>query len=205
MATSCLPPRALWVALAFASCLPALGCAPKRVAAARQPAPVRLLSEVAEQETATLKEVREDVEIDTRDHDRTPKVVARGETALLPAEGLVVKLYGDEQASKGISVDNLVLLEVLGEDGKVVNRGAVGYSDLVMMGAERVDNIGRQAFNFEPGEVTLTSLLPEHGYYRLRATVLDYFGVGRCSDVWLHFSPLGSEPSGAKNDEWRSQ
>ena len=177
----------------------AAGCA-KRVGASKAPAPVRLLTEVAEQETANFKETRDDVEIDTRDHDRTPKVVARGETALLPAEGLVVKLYGDEGAQKGFGVDNLILLEVLGENGKVVNRGAIGFSDLVMMGSERVDNIGRQAFNFEPGEVALTSLLPEHGFYRLRATVLDYYGIGRCTDVWLHFSATGEASTGADSD-----
>jgi hypothetical protein len=181
------------------------GCAGKRVGSGKTPAPVRLLSETAEQETANLKETRDDVEIDTRDHDRTPKVVARGETALLPADGLVVKLYGDEKAEKGFSVDNLVLLEVLGENGKVVNRAAIGFTDLVLMGSERVDNIGRQAFNFDPGEIVLGSLLPEHGYYRLRATVLDYSGVGRCSDVWMHFFPAdGARPSGAA-DELRGQ
>ena len=182
----------------------ASGCA-KRVGSSKAPAPVRLLTETAEQETAQFKESREDVEIDTRDHERTPKVVARGETALLPAEGLIVKLYGDEGAQKGFSVDNLILLEVLGENGKVVNRGAIGFSDLVLMGNERVDNIGRQAFNFEPGEVALTSLLPEHGFYRLRATVLDYYGIGRVTDVWLHFSSAGGSTSGGSSDELRGQ
>ena len=200
MSDSRLPSRG-WILVA-ALVVPLLGCS-KRVSNAKAPAPVRLLTEVTEQETASLKELREDVEIDTRDHDRTPHVVARGETALLPADGLVVKLYGDDAASKGFSVDNLVLLEVLAENGKVVNRGAIGFSDLVMMGNERVDNIGRQAFNFEPGEIALTSLLPERGYYRLRATVLDYFGVGRCTDVWLHFSTLGSEETPAKSSEER--
>lgn len=191
--------RALLIALAVL----AAGCA-KRVGPSKVPAPVRLLSETAEQETSQFKESREDVEIDTRDHERTPKVVARGETALLPAEGLVVKLYGDEAGQKGFSVDNLVLLEVLGENGKVLNRAAVGFSDLVLMGSERVDNIGRQAFNFDPGEVQLSSLLPEHGYYRLRATVLDYHGIGRCSDVWLHFAPAGGSATGG-SDELRGQ
>lgn len=176
------------------------GCAGKRVGGGKTPAPVRLLTETAEQETANLKETREDVEIDTRDYDRTPKVVARGETALLPSDGLVVKLYGDEKAEKGFSVDNLVLLEVLGENGKVINRAAIGFTDLVLMGSERVDNIGRQAFNFDPGEIVLSSLLPEHGFYRLRATVLDYSGVGRCTDVWLHFSS-GDAPASKSSDE----
>ena len=176
------------------------GCAGKRVGGGKTPAPVRLLTETAEQETANLKETREDVEIDTRDSDRTPTVVARGETALLPSDGLVVKLYGDEKAEKGFSVDNLVLLEVLGENGKVINRAAIGFTDLVLMGSERVDNIGRQAFNFDPGEIVLSSLLPEHGFYRLRATVLDYSGVGRCTDVWLHFSS-GDAPASKSSDE----
>lgn len=172
------------------------GCA-RRVGASAAQKPVRLLAETADRETTQLTERREDVEVDTRDYDRTPRVVAKGETPLLPAEGQLVRLYGDEAASKGIEVDNFILLEVLGEDGKVKNRAAVGFTDLVLMGNERVDNLGRRAFKFEAGEVVLGSLLPEKGYYRLRATVLDYYGVGRCSDVWLHFQPAGA---GAADD-----
>ena len=187
--------------LALCALLLAGGCA-KRVAPAKAPKPVRLLSQVAEKETEQFPDKREDIEIDTRDHDRTPRVVATGESPLLPTDGLMVKIYGDEEGLMGWDVDNLLLLEVLAENGKIVNRAAIGFSDLVMMGNERIDALGRQAFTFEPGEIILGTLVPEHGFYRLRATVLDYYGNGRCSDVWLHFS---SSAGGGSADELRGQ
>ena len=57
------------------------------------------------------------------------------------------------------------------------------------IGRERVDNIGPMAFSFEPGAVDVTHLLPEAEPFKLRATVLDYSGVGRVSHVFLVLEP----------------
>jgi hypothetical protein len=189
-------------ALAVTILLVASGC-PKRA----DPSPakshtVRLLSEAPEKETTQLTERRGDVEIDTRDHERTPRVVATGETPLLSLEGLSARLYGDEAATVGISVDNFILIEVLSDGGKVLDRVCVGYTDGVLIGNERLDNLGRRAFNFEPGEVNLTPRLPEKGAFKLRATALDYHGVGRVSDVFVAFKPEAGERTG---DDLRGQ
>ncbi|MDP1915810.1 MAG: hypothetical protein Q8L14_06180 [Myxococcales bacterium] len=176
-----------------------VGC-PKRVAPAVTGKTIRLLSETAERETAQLTELRKDLEVDTRDFDRTPHVVATGETPLFSAEGADVRLYGDEAASKGFSVDNIILLEVLGADGKVLRAAVIGYSDPVSQGRETIDNLGRQAFSFEAGELNLAPVLPEHGSFRLRATVLDYFGVGKVSDVFVRV-----EPKASSSDDLRGQ
>lgn len=173
---------------------------PKRAATAVTGKTIRLLSETAERETAQLTELRKDLEVDTRDFDRTPHVVATGETPLLSAEGADVRLYGDEAASKGFSVDNIILLEVLGADGKVLRAAVIGYSDPVSQGRETIDNLGRQAFSFEAGELNLAPVLPEHGSFRLRATVLDYFGVGKVSDVFVRV-----EPKASSSDDLRGQ
>src|SRR5690242_15413959 len=122
-----MTPRKLVLAAVVASSLgcvkqvPASASAPK----ASVPRSVRLLSETAERETAQIEARREDVEIDTRDFERTPHVVATGETPLLRLDGARARLYGNEAASEGFSVDNCILLEVLNEQGKVVNRGVV--------------------------------------------------------------------------------
>jgi hypothetical protein len=158
---------------------------PKRASTPVTTQTIRLLTETAERETTQLNEFRTDLEVDTRDFDRTPRVVAKGETPLFSAEGADVRLYGDEAASKGFAVDNFILLEVLGADGRVLRAAVIGYSDPVSQGRETIDNLGRQAFAFEPGEINLVSLLPDHGTFRLRATVLDSFGVGKVSDVFL--------------------
>ncbi|MBL8917857.1 MAG: hypothetical protein JNJ54_03280 [Myxococcaceae bacterium] len=153
---------------------------------------IRLLSDTPERETTTLTELRSDLEIDTRDFDRTPHVVATGETPLFSSDGVDVRLYGDEACTKGFFVDNLIFLEVLGSDGKVLRSAVIGSSDPVSQGKETIDNLGRRAFSFEPGELNLASLLPERGSFRLRATVLDYYGVGKVSDVFLRVEARAS-------------
>jgi hypothetical protein len=177
------------VAASFLACVKQVPATPTR---SGPPRPVQLLGETPERETSQIEAKREDVEIDTRDFDRTPRVVATGETPLLRLEGARARLYGDAAGKEGFSVDNLVLLEVLDERGKVLERGAVGFTDLVMIGKEQVDSVGRMSFTFEAGEVEITHLLPESAPFKLRATVLDYSGVGRVSNVYLLLEPRGS-------------
>jgi hypothetical protein len=186
-----MPRLALLVVLEIALA----GC-PKRVDEAKAaPRVVKLIADTPERETTTLTEARNDIEIDTHDHDRTPHVVATGETPMLTADGLVARLYGDEACTQGWSVDNFLLIEIVADNGHIVDRVSVGFTDTVMMGSETIDNVGRQAFNFDPGEINLTPKLPDRPF-KLRATALDYFGVGRVSDVYVALRPEAPERSG---------
>ena len=171
------------------------GC-PKRVEGASEARTVRLIADTPERETTIISELRKDVEIDTRDHERTPHIVATGETPLMTARGLTARLYGDEAGTQGWSVDNFLLIEVVADNGRVLDRISVGFTDTVLMGTETIDNLGRRAFNFEAGEINLTPRLPEKGSFKLRATALDYFGVGRVSDVWVVLKPEAGERTG---------
>lgn len=186
-----MTPRKLLIAAATVSCLACAKQVPNSVTStqATSPRAIQLLTETPERETTSIEAKREDVEIDTRDHERTPRVVATGETPVLQLDGARARLYGDAAATQGFSVDNCILLEVLDAGGKVVNRGVVGFSEPVDIGRERVDNIGARAFAFEPGTVDVTSHLPESQPFKLRATVLDYSGVGRVSNVFLVLEP----------------
>lgn len=187
-----MPRLALAVAIGFLL----TGC-PKRVESASSPArTVKLIADTPERETTTIGDLRADVEIDTRDHERTPHVVATGETPLMTAHGLTARLYGDEEGTKGWGVDNFLLIEVVAENGKVLERMSVGFTDTVIIGRETIDNLGRRAFNFEPGEINLTPKLPEKGTFKLRATALDYFGVGRVTDVFVVLKPEAGERTG---------
>ncbi|NMO20753.1 hypothetical protein HPC49_34030 [Pyxidicoccus fallax] len=169
-----------------------------------EPRAVRLLLDTPAQETETLEKLREDVDIDTSEGERTPRVVTTGQTPVLRLEGQRARLFGDAAGRLGISVDNFLLLEVLDASGKVVRRAVVGFTEGVHMGKEQVDNLGRRAFNFEPGEVDLTALLPESEPFQVRATALDYWGVGRVSDVYLVLSP-GSLRTSDDPDNLRNQ
>jgi hypothetical protein len=186
------------VAVGFLSCVKQVPATPTR---AGPPRPVQLLAETPERETSQIQAKREDVEIDTRDFERTPRVVATGETPLLRLEGARARLYGDAAGKEGFSVDNLILIEVLNEKGQVLNRGAVGFTDMVRVGKQQVDSVGPMSFTFEPGVVDLTNLLPESAPFKVRATVLDYSGVGRVSNVFL----LLESPTQGTEDDLRGQ
>ncbi|MEW5742934.1 MAG: hypothetical protein AB1938_28725 [Myxococcota bacterium] len=176
--------------LLFILCLGVLaGCTHTAKATGGPAKSVRLLAETLERETTQRTEVRADLEVETTDFDRTPRVVATGETPLLTAEGSDAFLYGDEGATTGFAVDNCILLEVLSSEGKPLRSVVIGSIPGLSQGKERIDSLGPSAFQFAPGEVQLTSILPESGTYKLRATVLDYGGVGRVTDVWVRFVP----------------
>lgn len=178
-----------------------LGCAcVKRVETATVPKTVQLLHDTPERETAQIAEIRSDLEFDTKEQPREAHVVAKGETGLLESNGGRVRLFGDAAGTTGISVDNVLLIEVLSAEGKVLDRAAIGFTEGLINGKERIDLLGRQAFNFEPGEVNLSSRVPEHGPWKLRATVLDNYGVGRVSDV---FVAIDADPD--TKDELRTQ
>jgi hypothetical protein len=175
-----------------AAALGLMGCAkqvPPSTVAPAQPRSVRLLTAVPERETSRLEQRREDVEVDTREGERTPRVVATQDTPPLQLEGARAHLCGDEACTQGFAVDNFLLLEVLDAKGQVSRRAAVGFTDSVFVGNEQVDNLGRRAFSFEPNEVDITALLPESGPFRLRTTALDYWGVGRVTDLFLRLEP----------------
>ncbi len=148
----------------------------------------RLLALTAERETTAIKQLAEQLEADT-DQERTPHVVAVGETPLLSAEGADVVLAGDEAGLEGFAVDNCILLEVLSDDGRRLGRAAVGYLNGLAEGKEQIDLMGRRAFKFDAKEVNLASLVPEKGRFKVRATVLDIGGVGHVSDVFLIVTP----------------
>ncbi|AKF83197.1 hypothetical protein SAMN05443572_102413 [Myxococcus fulvus] len=156
--------------------------------AAPTPRSVRLIMDTPPQETETLDKVREDVEVDTDEGERTPRVVTFGETPVLQRDGMRARLYGDAKGTLGISVDNFLLFEVTDAKGQVKRRAVVGFTESVHLGNEQVDNVGRRAFTFEPGEVDLTEFLPESEPFKVRTTVLDTWGVGRVSDVYLVLS-----------------
>jgi hypothetical protein len=165
----------------------------------------QLLAEAPERETTAILELRQDVEVDTHDLDRTPHVVATGESPFIKLDGAHAKIYGDSAGTQGWSVDNFVLFEVFDAQGHRVGAAASGYMEPVMIGREHVDNVGRQSFNFEAGEVDLTAQLPERDAFKIRATALDIGGVGRVSDVFLvlTYPERGGDDELKRNSEGR--
>ena len=187
----------------FGCAILCLAACPKRIETiSGETRAMKLLSDTPERETTQIQERRQDVEIDTTDYERTPHVVAKGETPMMQLDGRTARLYGNEAASTGFEVDNLVLIEVIADDGSILGRVSVGFTEGVIIGKDHIDNLGRQAFRFEGGEVNLTPVLPDKRPFKIRATALDYSGVGRVTDVYLVLKPEGLDQSG---DELRGQ
>jgi hypothetical protein len=145
----------------------------------------RLLGAVLERETSRFPTKRTDVEVDTRDYERVPHVVAVGESPKFRLDGAHVRIYGDEAGTLGVAVDNFILFEILDENGKRLHSAVAGFTDPVALENERVDNVGKLSFTFEPGEIDLTAKLPDSERFSVRATALDYNGVGKVSDVYM--------------------
>ena len=162
---------------------------------------MQLLAETPERESTQFEEQRVDIEVDTRDFDRQPRVVAVGETPLLELKGARARLYGDAERQSGWSVDNFILFEVLDDKGALLSRGNAGFAQGVKGGTEHIDNLGQMSISFGPGEIDVTRLLPEGKPFRVRATALDVGGVGRVSDVWL----VLEYPEGRSDDDLRNQ
>jgi hypothetical protein len=161
------------------------GSAAGRMTAVAAQRAVQLLPETPEKPTEDIKELRKDIEVDTRDFDRTPHVVASQETDTLQLAGQRARLFGNQAATDGFSVDNFLLFEVLDAKGQVTSRFVIGQAEGVLVNDQRLDNVGKMGFNFDAGEIDITSHLPESAPFKLRVTALDYGGVGRVSDVWL--------------------
>jgi hypothetical protein len=165
-----------------------------------QPETYKLLTDTPEAETSTWTEPRPDVYVRTDQFDHTPMVVAKGQAGPLSLHGGRAQLCADPECLKGIEVDNFVLFEVADSSGtKVGHRFVVGFHSGVTVDNQEPDNVGAAGFTVEPG-LDVTGQLPPEEQFVLRATALDYGGVGRVSDVYLRVSAQdGALPS--INDE----
>jgi hypothetical protein len=159
----------------------------------KQPQSYKLLAEVPEAETERRTEQRADVFVRGDQPQHIPSVVARGEVGPLNLQGGRAQLFGDEGATQGIAVDNFVLFEVVDGSGKVKHRFAVGYHTGISVEEQEPDNVGPNSFTFEPG-LDVTAQLPPEGNFTLRATALDFGGVGRVSEVYLRVSGQAERP-----------
>lgn len=181
-----------------------LGC-PKQVPLPHgpsKPETYHLLPEAPEAETSTRTEQRPDVYVRTDTMEHTPVVVAKGEAGPLTVRGGKAQLCADEACTQGISVDNFILFEVVDAAGKVKHRFVVGFHTGLTVDEQEPDYVGASAFNFEPG-LDVTAQLPPEEPFTLRATALDYGGVGRVTNVYLRISPVSEHTP--TDDELKSR
>lgn len=137
-----------------------------------------------------LQDPRFSVDVRNRSYVKNPWVVAEGELRGLAVEpGARVFLAGREDGRAPVKADRLLLVEIAPRGDGVARRVFVGMlpsgRKLSVQGGdpERLGDT-RNAVQFGPGELDLTTLLPE-GPFDLRVWALSYRVGGWVSDVFL--------------------
>ncbi len=130
--------------------------------------------------------LREDLEVRTTNWSPTPAVITDGtspEIVLGPKTRL--SFAGDAQGNTGWKVDNFLLVEAVGRDGKVLARFVIGFTEPVYRGAEMLDAVGQNSFHFGPRSPRFDMKLPRGVPLKLHVSALDYGAEGSVSDLYL--------------------
>lgn len=105
-------------------------------------------------------------------------------------------LSGNKEGTAPIAVDDFLLVEVLGLDGRVIGSGVASpaATEVKLSGqtvgrvAEPVPWVGiNQGFVFAAGAIDITRIVPRNTPFRLRTTAFDYAGVALTSEVHLTY------------------
>jgi hypothetical protein len=117
--------------------------------------------------------------------DRTPHVVESATTETIELGNAHARLAGNAEGTAPFEVDNFLLFDVLDPQGKPLSSFVVGYVPGVLRGNQRLDNVGAMRFQFDAGQVDISSHVPANKPFKLQVTALDFGGVGRVTDVYL--------------------
>lgn len=144
--------------------------------------PVQLLR------TTTLRTttLRTDVHIATTEWEPTPTIIAESWTWLERGPTDTLALSHDAAGTANWWVDNFILFEVFDCEGARIDAAFIGFTngEVVTLDGVRVPQIGADAFEFRPREVSLASIVPVGVPVHLHATALDYGSWVSLGDLW---------------------
>ncbi len=148
--------------------------------------PLQVVRNVPNQNSSAFKKnVRNDLSMDTTRYDKIPYSMHVSSHDLMIAAPAKFCLAGDAGGTKGWSVDNFLLIEVLDQSGNLTSSALAGNTETVRRNGNPIETIGRTSFSFNACEIDITKLLPVGKPFRLRASAMDYGGVGYVSDVFI--------------------
>lgn len=134
---------------------------------------------------------------------RTPKIFARKTSGELRYTGGRVTLSGSTAGDAEVVVDDLLLIEVLAIDGRLLSvvTARPAEADLRING-NQVESVGpfvpwagiNRGFRYAPKSIDLTHVMPLDTPFRIRISALDYGGVALVSDVFLHHEAATTPP-----------
>jgi hypothetical protein len=150
-----------------------------------RPQKIHLFSNVPFADSSKFKSnTYQEVSIGTTTWDKTPYHLANpylGTVTVQPGQKCF--LAGDSAGQIGWRVDNFLLFEI--RNGMEKKRLICGAADPVYYNGERVQQVGSNKFDFNPGEIDLTGYFPQGVPVELKVSALDYGGSGYVSNVYL--------------------
>ncbi len=148
--------------------------------------PLQVARNVPNQNSSAFKKnVRNDLSMDTTRYDKIPYSMHVSSHDLMIAAPAKFCLAGDAGGTKGWSVDNFLLIEILDQSGNLISSAVAGLTETVRRNGNPIEMIGRSSYSFNACEIDITKLLPVGRPFRLRASAMDYGGVGYVSDVFI--------------------
>ena len=148
--------------------------------------PLQISRNVPNQNSSAFKQnVRKDLTVDAARFDKIPYSMHVSSHDLMITTPAKFCLAGDAGGTKGWSVDNFLLIEILDQSGNLISSALAGLTETVRRNGNPIETIGRSSDSFNACEIDVTKLLPVGRPFRLRASAMDYGYVGFVSDVFI--------------------
>ncbi|MFZ5483080.1 MAG: hypothetical protein ACOZB0_02515 [Pseudomonadota bacterium] len=156
-------------------------------------APLKLVDAVPSSNSSAFKRnTRGDLEVNTHGYDRTPYFMTAPREYQLDLSRIDrACLAGNAAGTASLSIDNFILLEVFDSQGAFLKAGTIGAHEGLSRNGQRVAELA-SGHSHAACAVDLRSFLPTGRPIRLKASAMDYGGVGYASDAWLILAGEGS-------------
>ncbi|MDF1562978.1 MAG: hypothetical protein P1V51_08030 [Deltaproteobacteria bacterium] len=191
--------------------LPLAGCPARTIPTipATPPGGFPILSAVPTTATETLMKIekREDIEIRPTNFEMVPAVVAKGESPVFVlGPRSRASFAGDEAGTAPWKVDNVILVEVLDEAGKIIDTFVTGFlTGRMYQGNEMLENLGEWSPNFEARTPDLSLRLPREQRLKLQVTALDNGNAGSVTDLFLIIEEVEEAKDELRDEFWEGK
>jgi uncharacterized caspase-like protein len=129
--------------------------------------------------------LRSDLKMDTWTYDKIPYYMTTSSTKVMLRSPRKVTLAGDAQGRMPWKVDNFLLLETMDSSGAILRKVVIGNTDDVLYDGKVIQKIGPKSFTFQAETIDVTELFPINRQVVLRASAMDYGGLGEVSNIFL--------------------
>ncbi|MBS2018630.1 MAG: hypothetical protein JST00_37535 [Deltaproteobacteria bacterium] len=144
--------------------------------------------------------------------DVVPRRFSQRTTGILELASGRITLSGNREGTAPVTIDDFLLFEVLGTDGALLGVGVASANgnDVRLAGRSITRVAGsvpwisiERGYEYAPGAIDLTPIIPKNKPFRIRTSAFDYAGVAIASDVHLQLGPeLPPPPTPTVENPW---